>query len=136
MPQQHPTGGRDLFEAVQMFLDARGRVCGVCTGESPKWDGHDANPPCESFALDVLRQRFAEVRPVLGESDEVTRFRVVRNLFDDVSRTLVAEARPGDPIAARFDDLPPEAQGTVITSLGSILASIASVSQSAARDAS
>lgn len=30
------------------------RLCNVCTGWSPIWDGHDVNPPCYGWALEQL----------------------------------------------------------------------------------
>jgi len=32
------------------------RLCKVCTGESPLWDLHDANPPCIGYARRFARE--------------------------------------------------------------------------------
>lgn len=44
----------ELRRAVRAFLEARGRMCKVCMGLSPSWDGHDKNPPCEVAALEAM----------------------------------------------------------------------------------
>jgi hypothetical protein len=39
-------------EIVEVLVKAW-PLCGVCTGASPAWDGHDANPPCIGYAKRV-----------------------------------------------------------------------------------
>ena len=56
-----------LGERIRTYLDARGRLCGVCLGLSPSWDGHDKNPPCETQARDDLRAALSPA-PTPGEA--------------------------------------------------------------------
>lgn len=44
----------ELRAAVKAFDEAKDRQCGVCTGRSPAWDGHDANPACRQYAYDRM----------------------------------------------------------------------------------
>lgn len=52
----------ELEEAWRVFVQAREkrRRCGVCMGFSPKWEGHDTNPPCEEGAFEMLQKAFDE----------------------------------------------------------------------------
>lgn len=127
-PSQRTTA-RDLYEAVEQFLDAKGRVCNVCTGESPTWDGHDANPPCETFARDVLAQRFAEAKSVPGESEDAAKWRIVQHLFDDVARSVEAHGSP----AARFAAVPDDVQRMAVSGMAGVLAQFAQVAQKVGR---
>lgn len=45
IPKATITLPRDIVEGL-----LAARWCNVCTGQSPSWDGHDANPPCVGYS--------------------------------------------------------------------------------------
>ena len=47
------------------------RVCSVCFGSSPKWDGHDSNPPCQGKAREEIARR-ARLVPIEKEEEAET----------------------------------------------------------------
>lgn len=127
---------RDLHEAVESFIEARGRRCNVCTGHSPSWDGHDANPPCETFAFEALRQRFAETRPTPGMTEDAALWAVTQRLFDDVARVAEADTRKFGGVGetlARFLDLPDDHQRIFVTGLRGAFMQMAQVARSKAK---
>lgn len=54
-------GAELVAEAWREFQDASrsNRLCGVCIGTSPTWDGHDKNPPCVNGACEELGNAIA-----------------------------------------------------------------------------
>lgn len=52
--------------AVILVLDPGAKRCNTCTGWSPSWDGHDANPPCIGYAREVLKAALTSVSEPIG----------------------------------------------------------------------
>lgn len=48
---------KSLSDMTVDELLAVDRVCGVCMGASPSWDGHDKNPPCIGAAREEIIER-------------------------------------------------------------------------------
>lgn len=44
------------------------RVCGVCIGHSPVWDGHDVNPPCRGYIEQCRQDILSDIMTSLGSS--------------------------------------------------------------------
>lgn len=47
--------GVTLPRAIVKVLVDQWPLCGVCTGRSPSWDGHDVNPPCVGYAREQAK---------------------------------------------------------------------------------